>query len=275
MSAFLVPILRELRNHRLVDISPNLVKGLARKLYPNCKPQSWNTTIIAPVSAVINHVHQDGWCPPIHIKKFRARDARLQQPGDREWLHAFMAAAISMKLPHLAALAEFCFQTGARANEACKLRPDQLDLDNERALSDVTKNGKRREYILVDPEHVALLRHLQPQAIQKGNYAGEIRVFGYPNPRSLLEPWQKVCKAAGLVYLTRHEAGRHGHLTETIVRCGANVVTASKLGNVSPQVAIEKYAHADAPEKLAREIFGTKTAQGNRERAKKLAASRG
>jgi integrase len=219
MSAFLVPIIRELRKVRLRDITPGLVKATARKLYPHWKPQSLNTAVLCPIQAVVNNAHQHGWCPPIRIKKFKVRDARLQRPIDEDWLCAFMGAAS----PHVAALALFMFETAARPKEACLLRPDQLDLKNGIGWSDETKNGKRRIYHLSD-ELIALMRNLLPREIH-----GELRVFGYADRDSLTDPWRKTCEKAGIEYRTRYESGRHSHFTHTIVRHGADVVTAAKL----------------------------------------------
>ncbi len=142
-------------------------KSLARKLYPKHKPQSLNTLVLTPVSAVVNHAHQHGLCGPIKIARFAEEDARIARPIDREWLDQFRRHAP----PHFGARALFCFTTGARPQEACDLRPDQLDLDRSIADSDQTKNRKRRLYYLV-PEMVAILRNLPPCEISKGRRAG-------------------------------------------------------------------------------------------------------
>jgi integrase len=250
MSANLAPIIKEIGAVRLRDITPVTVKGLARKLYPNVKPQSLNTLVLAPVSAVMNAAHQHGLCAPIKIKRFSAKNVRIARAIDRDWLDQFMRHAD----PHLAALALFQFTTGARPNEACALRPDQLDLERGVALSDATKNGKRRVFYL-DPEMVAILRNLPPVTVKKGRHTGELRVFGYSHPQSLLSPWTRICKAAGLDYRTRYESGRHSCLTNLIVEHGADVSTAARLANVTPQVALKHYVHAGEPSKLAHGVW--------------------
>jgi hypothetical protein len=118
-----------------------------------------------------------------------------------------------------------------------------------------------------------MLRNLPPKLIETGKHAGEYRVFGFSNAESIREPWIETCKAAGLEYRTRYEAGRHSHFTETIVRHGKDIVTAAALGNVSPQIALQRYAHADAPERVAMEVFGTKSAQSKRRKLKTVGES--
>ena len=270
MSAHLAVILGELGTVKLRDITPAKVRGLAKRLHPTWKPQSLNVGVLAPVSAVINHAHQYGFCNPIRIKRFAVRDERIARPIDEDWLYAFARAAP----PHLGAFALFCFKTGSRPAEALKLRPEHFDLRKGIAIGPATKNGKRREYHLPD-DLVAVLWNLPPVEIKTGKRAGEITTFGFACAQSLFRPWRKVCKAAGLDYRTRYEAGRHSHFTHSITRHKADIPTASKLGNITPQVALRRYAHAEAPERLAQEIFGTKSAQAKRWRLKLAGRSKG
>jgi integrase len=262
MSAILAPIIKEIGAVKLRDITPVMVKGLARKLYPNAKPQSLNTLVLSPVSAVMNAAHQHGLCSPIKIKRFSAKGVRIARAIDRDWLDQFMRHAE----PHVAALALFQFTTGARPNEACALRPDQLDLGAGAALSDATKNGKRRIFYL-DPEMVAILRSLPPVEVKEGCHTGELRVFGYSHPQSLRRPWMRTCKTAGLDYRTRYESGRHSCLTNLIVEHGADVSTAARLANVTPQIALKHYVHAGEPAKLAHDVW-QKMTQGRRSKLK-------
>lgn len=261
MSAFLAPIIKELGAVRLIELTPGQVRAAAKRLYPDWKPQSLNTAVIAPVSAVVNHAHQFGWCPPMRIRRFPEKDVRIRKAVTREWLDEFMRHAS----PHVAAFALFCFTTGARPQEACNLRPEQIDLARGLACSDETKNGKRRIFYL-SGELVAVLCALPPRVIPCGKHSGEIRVFGFSDRGSLREPWIETCKLAGIDYRSRYEAGLHSHFTETVVRHGADVVTAAKLGNVTPAILLKHYAHSDAPEELAKRVFGAKSAQ----KAKKI-----
>jgi integrase len=270
MSRFLAPIIAEIGNTRLRDIAPVKIESLAKRMYPHYKQQSLNTAVIGPVSAVVNHAHRHGLCSPIKIKRFPEEDVRIARPIDRDWLDRFMAYAPS----HLRAFALFQFTTGSRPQEACDLSPEQIDLDRGIATGDKrTKNRKRRTFILV-PEMVEVLRALKPRQIDKGRHKGQFRVFGYSSRKSLLLPWRAVCKAAGLDYRDRYEAGRHSHFTQSITRHGADIPTAAKVGNITPEVALRRYAKAEKVEELAHEVFGTKSAQARQKRFKTVKGSK-
>jgi integrase len=270
MSAWLKPIIAAIGDVKLRNITPVMARSLAKKLNPHYKPQSLNTNVLAPISAVVNNAHQHGLCGPIKIKRFTAEDARIARPIDRDWLDRFMAHAPA----RLAAFALFQFTTGSRPQEACNLRPDQLNLDKGIGASGKTKNGKRRTYYLV-PEMVSVLRKLPPRQIVDGKHAGEFRVFGYVHRASIRLPWIEACKAAGLDYRDRYEAGRHSHFTESITRHRADIPTACKVGNITPAVALRRYAKAEKAEALAHDVFGAKSAQSTQKRFKTVRGSKG
>jgi integrase len=219
--------------------------------------------VLCPLSAMINVAHQHGLCPPIRIKRFKVKDERIARPIDEKWLRQFMQHAE----PHLAAFALFAFQTGARPNECCNLRPEMLDLEQGVGISDSTKNGKRRRYYLT-PEMVSRLRNLPPVLIQQGRHAGEYRVLKYAHPQSLRRPWKRACKAAGLDYRDRYEAGRHSCFTELVTRHGVDPVTAAQIGNATPQIVLRHYAKAETPQQTAMEVFDKKLTKRNRGKLK-------
>lgn len=172
----------------------------------------------------------------------------------------------------VAAFALFCYTTASRPQEACNLRPEHLYLDEGMAIGDVTKNGKRRIYTLV-PEMVAMLRVLAPQPVTQGTHKGQMRVFGYGGKNSITKPWRKACLDAGIELRTKYESGRHSFFTEVVVRHGVDVVTAGKLGNCTPAVLLRRYAHADAPAKVAMDVFGAKSTQLKRRKLKSVGDS--
>ena len=53
-------------------------------------------------------------------------------------------------------------------------------------------------------------------------------VFGYGSSTGYNNRWKKICKRAGIQYLSAHPAGRHGFFTELVVRQGVDPVTAAK-----------------------------------------------
>ena len=132
-----------------------------------------------------------------------------------------------------------------------------------RPLGASRRTGSVGVYVLV-PEMVARLRVLPPKQVTQGPNKGEWRVFGYGDKHGLRRPWKKACEEAGIEYRTQYEAGRHSFFTETVVRNGADVVTAGRLGNCTPAILFRRYAHADAAEKLAHSVFGAGTKQTQR-----------
>jgi hypothetical protein len=264
----LKPIIKEIGDTKLRTISPQMVRSLAIRMMPHCKPQSRNTSVIIPISAVLGHAHQCDMCGPVRIRRFPTRDERIARPIDQEWLRAFMKHAPQ----RVAAFAFFCYSTASRPQEACNLRPEHLRLDEGIAIGDVTKNGKRRVYVLV-PEMVSMLRVLPPQPVTQGPHKGELRVFGYGGKNSITKPWRKACRAAGIEERTKYESGRHSFFTEVVVRHGVDVVTAGKLGNCTPAILLRRYAHADAPAKVAMDVFGTKQTQAKRGKLKTVGKS--
>jgi hypothetical protein len=76
--------------------------------------------------------------------------------------------------------------------------------------------------------------------------------------------WRRICKAAGIPYLSPHEAGRHGFYTELRVRQGLDPVTVAKAGRWADHTLPERvYAHAleTASEADLRALIGTKLVQ--------------
>jgi integrase len=229
---------------------------LAKKLYPNLKPQTWNRYVIVPVSAVINFAHGLGMCSPIRIKRFKARDEAKKVAVAREWIDQFRQHATT---PHLAAYALFLHTTAARSTEAIMLRPDNLDLDKRYGVSaTVTKTGHRREFWLTQ-EMADELKRLQPKQIRWGKYAGEWRVFGWADCKGPIEPWKATCKRAGLEYVTPYEAGRHSFATEGITRQERSAVMVAKVGNwQDTRTLLKNYAHPEQWDKFVEDVYGQK-----------------
>jgi integrase len=250
---------------KLADIKSGIVRSLANELAPNAKPQSKNRMVVALVQAVINCAAGYDLCQKISIKKFEAKDERVRNDADREWIDAFMAHAS----PHIAAVALFQFQTGVRTKEAVSLRPDDIRYKEKVAIIRQPKMRKPHRAYLTK-EMMDILAVLPPVELKTGRHKGEIRVFGYATSACLREPYLYACKAAGITRLTPYEAGRHSYATECIVRRGVDIPTVAKAGNFSPEVLLRRYAHAKQVQELPEKVFGTKSAH-NRAKKRKVA----
>lgn len=273
---YLTPIIPKIGKQRLARITGGQVRALAKELYPDSKPQTWNRQVLVPISAVINFAHDSGMCPPIRIKRFAPRDRRVKVAIDRAWIDRFRAHAIT---PYVAAYALFIHTTAARSSEAIMLRPDDLNLDQRHGRSrTITKTGHRREFWLTE-EMARELRQLPPKQIRWGKYKGEQRIFGWADCKGPIDPWKETCRRAGLEYVTPYEAGRHSFATEGITRQERNPVMVAKIGNwQDTRTLLANYAHPEDMEGFAEEVYGrnigTKSAQRVRKKLKIVGKSK-
>lgn len=253
---FLEPILKEMGRMKLADIKPGQIRALAKKLYPGRKPQTWNRQVIVPISAVMNHAHDLGMCPPMRIKRFAPQDEAIKRAIDRDWIDRFRADAVNS---YIAAYALFLHTTAARSTEAIRLRPSDLDLEHRRGVSPIrTKTGSRREFWLTE-EMAEELKRLPPKTIRWGKYKGEVRIFGWADCKGPIEPWKETCRRAGLDYVTPYEAGRHSFATEGITRQERNPVMVAKIGNwKDTRTLLKNYAHPEKMEQFVEEVYGRK-----------------
>ncbi len=268
---YLIPIVQEIGNRAVPGLTPQEIRDLARKLYPHAATDTMRRQVLTPVSAVINHAHDSGHCPPIRIKGFSAQD-RIDQdkargkvsrqerrPADRAWLDAFTAQAA----PHLAALAEFMFETAARIGQATALRPQDLDLMQARVWMPASK-GHPPQWVAISQAMVVRLANLpakRPHDRQTGRKM-PATVFGYASRTGPIAAWKTACKRAGIAYIPPHAAGRHGFYTEMRVRQGLDPITAAKAGRWSnPSLPDAIYAHSEVDERQIRDLAGTNPVQ--------------
>lgn len=268
---YLIPIVEEIGLRPLKAITPREVRDMAPKLYPDAATDTWRRQVVTPVSAVINHAHGEGLCPPIRIKgystqeridqdKRRGKHSRTERrPADREWLEKFTAEAG----PYLGTLAEFMFETAARIGQAVALRPNDLDLMRARVWMPASK-GHPAQWVAISPAMVARLANLparQPHD-RKAGVRLPHTVFGYASRTGPLKAWKSACERAGIDYLSPHAAGRHGFYTEMRVRQGLDPVTAAKAGRwANPALPDAIYAHSDIDEREIRGRAGTNPVQ--------------
>lgn len=268
---FLLRIVPDLGERFCDQITPQMVRDLAPRLYPHASTDTWKRQVASPVSAVINNAHQLGRCPPIRIKGWTTSDRIAQDqargklsrqpktPGDWPWLQAFTAKAD----PYNAALAEFMFETGARVGQAVALRPADLDLQRARVRLPASK-GHPVQWIAISMEMVVRLANLPARAPvdDKRRRILPKRVFGYATRGGMLDSWRSICKAAGIDYRPPHSAGRHGFYTELRVRQGLDPITAAAAGRwANPSLPDRVYAHAELPDTEIRARIRTGSVQ--------------
>lgn len=241
-------------NRRVASIISGEVTDLAIELYPQGMPSTRNRNVIAPVSAIINHAAKRGKAHFIRLELFKVTRP-IKQAGSKEWLALFQAACKTDNLPFLSAIARFMFETGARLGQTVALNFKHLNLQKAEAELSTRKtgaNGPEQAWrtALLTPAMVAEIANLP---IKHPRF-----VFGYNDRYAATKAWDAVLARHKLPKLTRHEAGRHGFFTETIVRNGMDIPTACDLGGGSPLVVAKTYAHAEKRREKINAVFGTK-----------------
>ncbi|WP_370179956.1 tyrosine-type recombinase/integrase [Alteriqipengyuania sp.] len=258
---FLIPIVEQIGDMPVNDITPEQVRDLGVVIYPHTGTDLWHRQVITPVRAVINHLHHRDRkrCNPIRIRAYTQkerldqdkrrgkRSRRERRPGSWPWLTKFCAHAT----PRVEALALLMFVTGARVGQAIAMHPHKhLDLANARVCIPGAK-GLDDRWITIPDYLVAKLEALAPR-VPRGwdRRPANLRVFGYADRGGPRKEWNKAIKEAGIEPLSFHEAGRHGYGQEMKVRQGVDSEAAKAYGgwSRSSRVFDETYTHAEDAE---------------------------
>jgi integrase len=248
---FLIKVTERFAGVLVRNITPNMIRSAAKKVYSNHKPATLNRQFITPAQAVINHAHQQGWCEAIKVNRFAVDKPKREAVGV-EYL-----VALEPHVPiYMFALMLFLHTTGRRVSDAINLRTDDVNLDTAIASIAKTKNGEPAEASLV-PVLVDILRELPPR---------NGRVFGYKDRSSIYDTLKRACSHAGIKYLATHQPGRHSFATSLANQNWTSKAIADAGGWKSPRLVDETYIHTNEPAKKAAELIGKKL-------AKKLAAN--
>lgn len=282
MAKHLIPIAQELGNLPVKKITPKMVRDLGARIYPKNAVDTWRRWVIAPTRAVINNANALGKCPPIRItgytKEERVRQDRARgkpsrqpkTPGDWPWILAFRKHASKRH----AALALFMFTTGARIGQAVAMHPDNLRLDEGKAIIPGAKGHEDRTVVLM-PELVEDLRALKPK-VPRGwdaRYKANLRVFGFADKDSPRSGWRTACKRAGIAYLSPHAAGRHGFGQEMRVRQGVDSKSVESVGGWSAKGGMvdKTYTHAEDSDAKILAALRTGRVQAEKKNGRKAA----
>jgi len=238
---FIPPIVAEIGGVALGDITPGMVRNLAKKLYPKASPATWNRQVLTPVRAVVNHAADEGRCQPLRVKSFQTKKA-LKQAVTRAWIKSFIGAAS----PKLGALCYFMFTTGARIGDAVSLLWSDVNMTTKTAVVRDTKNGEDRAVHLT-LSMLRMMSSLDPS---------QRKVFQYASRHAVYGSWKRACKKAGIEYVPPHQAGRHSFATEMIVRNGVDVATTAEAGGwKSKRLLVDTYVHGEKHRERVDEVF--------------------
>lgn len=283
MAKYLIPILEEFGPTACRNITPALVRDLAKRLYPNNSTDSWRRWVITPTRAVVNNAHDlyPSQCPRLHIKGFdqserieqdkrRGKKSRVAKtPGDWPWLLKFRTKANKKNR----AMALLMFTTGARVGQAVAMTPDHLKLDRNAVIIPGAKGHDDRE-VQVSQELADELRALAPSVPRGWDRCPEnLRVFGYASKTGPLKNWRKACADAGIPYLPPHSAGRHGFGQEMRVRRGVDTKAIEAVGGWSANgnMVDRTYTHAEDADAKVQKALRTGRVQAEKRTGLKLA----
>lgn len=264
-AGYLKPIVKKIGKMRVREITPQFVRQLAKRLYPDAATDTWQRQVLTPVRSVINNAHELGKCAPIRIKAFdkaervrqdvaRGKQSRVPKvPGSWPWVLAFCEAAKALGKPRYGALVYFTFRHGYRLTQTIEMtRSEDMDLSESMVRVHAAK-GHPAHWVKLDPEEVAMIANL-PEP-----YRGQAkdRVFTIAGGRSgaLYDDWKAICAHAKIEYLAPHAAGRHGYGTEMVVRQKVDPVTASENLWSDPSVMLRTYSHSDDAQAKVRDAF--------------------
>jgi integrase len=260
-SRYVLKALDWFKDTRLALITPPMVREAAERLYPGTGPATRNRQGIAPIQAIINHAADKGLCQPLRVRRLPVE--RIQRPaGTKEWLAAFQAGARKRGNEHIAALARFMFETGARIGQATDLTWDDLHLSEGFAVLRTGKTGRggpKRS------ERRAWLTPAMMSEIANFKRRHPTKVFGYASRRTIYRAWDGAIAAAGIEPLTSHEAGRHGFGTEMVVRHGVDVATAAEAGGwKSKRLMLATYVSGNRDRDVINRVFAKPRTQRKR-----------
>jgi integrase len=234
---YLTPLIERLGARRLADIRPAEVSELARQLFPHAKPSTVARQFYTPLNAVMRAAHRAQLGPLVRFEPPRVKREPVTYADDR-WLERFFAAAPF----RVAAIVLFMTLTGARVSEACRLAPDDVDLDRGEAILRRTKSGRSRRVPLA-PVLVEALRRAERELVK--DIDGEVRLFGYASRWSVNQAIERVCRRAGLPYLSSHKAGRHAFAARLLAQGQSLKLVQDAGGWATIQMVSEVYGHLE------------------------------
>ncbi|MDE3796933.1 tyrosine-type recombinase/integrase [Sinorhizobium meliloti] len=252
-SRFLDKITKHWGHMKVRLIKPAWVRAHAKDIYPDALPSTLNRQVITPLQAVINHAYQAEDGRQIKIEKF-AVDPKKKSAVDAEWHEKFAEHALSFGM---AAMARFMYETAARISEACRVQPEDVDL--EARTVNLTKTKTKPRIARISQPMADMLAELmsKPRIANRMNKKKVNGIFGYASRHAVYNGWKTTCDRAGIPYAPPHSSGRVSFATELVVRQGIDPVTAAKLGGwASPKVMMDTYAKSDGSHDIIDSVFG-------------------
>jgi integrase len=224
-------------NTKLNEITPAEVSRVSRELFAAKSPATVKRQLYVPLNAVMKKAHAGNMAP---LYQFEAPQVKLKpaEYADDTWLRAFVDNAHFQ----ISAIVMFMSLTAARVTEACNLEPKDVDPEQMTCLLRKTKNGKPRVVALA-PETMRLLQRAIATCAKEID--GTVRVFGYAERFSVNQAIERVCRRAGLPYLSSHKVGRHSFAARMLSQGNSLKVVQEAGGWASITVLSAVYGHLE------------------------------
>lgn len=246
---FLQPAIKYFATTSLAKIGQDEIDRGARKVYPKASPATLNRQWYTPISAVMTHAAEQGWC-----SKPLLRRPKIPKQGEPTWLTPEQAERLIEACgKHLRPLVIFLLYTGARTGEALWLDWRYVDLGRAHVTFAKTKNG--------DPRGVPLHPRVVAELANLSHRDGEIfrRPDGLPYERPddddnkdtsagtrIKTAFNGACRRAGIVDFTPH-CCRHTWAT-WVYQAKRDLGALQKLGGWKSIKMVMRYAHTNVDE---------------------------
>lgn len=235
---YLGPINEAMGRVLLSDIDQELIDRTAKKVFAAYKHGEKtrtykNSTIVrhyyTPLASVLHYASDLGWIPYFRIRKPKVTRPAPQWANEK-WFAKFFAQAHE----DIAAIVTFLAGTGCRISEV--LLADWKDTNLEEGWTYVrtTKTGEPRLVYL--PAFV--VDALRPYEKDSG------RIFGmYASRHSVNQAIERVCKRAGIEYLSSHKVGSHTYATNLSIYAGMDAKALTETGRWKDPKSTHFYTH--------------------------------
>lgn len=234
---------------KLSKLGPAELDTGANAVFPNMQPASRRTHFYTPVSAILTHAFERGWCSKILIK-WPAANGNVER-----WLTKEEAHRLIDQGRHIRPLLVFLFYTGARISEAMNLQLHDLDLDRRHVQFIDTKNvtgvGIRNRGVPLHPLVVDTLSEmLMASRINGGDVFRRADGSEYPEdtrPSDRIKTvFKRACKRAGIENFRIHDT-RHTWATWHYQK-NRDLGALQKLGGWSTLEMVMRYSHTNVDE---------------------------
>lgn len=241
--------------YTLADVSPALISqmrdiltqepGVKGKLRSNATVNRYLTTLQCVFSKAVVEWELLEVNPFFRVKKLQEPKGRVRYLTKEE-RQALLAECQNAKNSYLYPVVVVALSTGARKMEVLGLKWEDVDLQNERAILQDTKNGERRTLNLMG-EVKQLIENL---------YANRRKsdVYVFPSqdgkkPFDITRSWKAAVKRAGIKDFRFHDL-RHTTASYLAMQGKSSGELAEVLGHKTLQM-VKRYAHlSDAHKKM-------------------------